>query len=374
MRKTSKRVTSKRNTMARSNTRKHRFHSRRLSVEHLECRRLLATVQILPDYNQTGSLADVVHIGDGRNDLRFLPRDAIGTSHTLPFSLTQQEIDAAAVLSKLDLSIDQYQADHAPEESFVILNGVNLGEFSFNPFHVPDLTGMPLPVVTDVFKVDSSILQLQNTLVIQAGLIGFSNYDDFSVTNIRLDLGSTADLIATDLTIDNGNVNFSYKIAGAALPDATTVNLYWSDDASFDSGDLNSLAYTETIAAGTMPTTVSRTLSIGALGPRKDYLILVTDPWDPADPNDTGKIAEASESNNVKAVEALPDLTPTEFKWDPQNGGVSYSFDIANFDLPTNPEVGIYWSIGTTFADAIGGPAYTVVLSPTATGSYGPFT
>jgi hypothetical protein len=152
-----------------------------------------ADIQILPDFNQTGSLNDVVHLGDNLSDPRFIPPNPSGTAATFTFNVATVPQPGA-----LALWVDQYQADNSPEltRSYVTVNGTFLGFFTLNSY-IQDLTGAThLPVITDEFAIAPSLLSLgTNTLVVQAGdehTGGPDTFDDLDVTNIRITGASAA--------------------------------------------------------------------------------------------------------------------------------------------------------------------------------------
>src|ERR1044072_5918237 len=76
-------------------------------------------IQILPDFNTTHALSDVVHLGDNLNDTRFIRPNPSGTVLTHTFTIT-----APPPYTSSTLLIDQYNADG---NSFVHLNGVFIG-------------------------------------------------------------------------------------------------------------------------------------------------------------------------------------------------------------------------------------------------------
>lgn len=136
--------------------------------------------------------------------------------------------------------------------------------------------------------------------------------------NFRTLYTSPVDLSATSLTIVNGNVNFSYEISGAALAAETTVNLYWSDDASFDAGDLSSPALRPQdviqVAAGTTVGTYPDSVAVSALNSTpKRYLLLVTDPSNVIRESDEPTAGDLG-ANNVVPL-GIPDVVGTAFDY-----------------------------------------------------------
>lgn len=135
---------------------------------------------LLPDYNTSHSLADVVHLGDNACDGRFLPACPGGTVASYPFSVPSQ-------VSTVTISVDQYNADNTQDpRSWVEVNGVRVGELRYNPVLVNLTPGDPLPVVTDQFQLDASqVLVGDNLLTIHMAQEAGS-YDDVSLTNITV--------------------------------------------------------------------------------------------------------------------------------------------------------------------------------------------
>lgn len=127
------------------------------------------------------------------------------------------------------------------------------------------------------------------------------------------------DIAATDLSIDNGMVNFEWTISGADLPDDTTVELYWSDDDTFQLGQ-DVLAHSKPLNTDALKmassTPYAGSVAVSALsGSPKSYLLLVADPSTSARPN--GGIDEqddpisAGSSNNIAAL-AVFDIVAQE--------------------------------------------------------------
>lgn len=146
------------------------------------------TVQLIPDFNKTHLVSDVIHLGDNMGDTRFIPSSPLGTTFAKSFALP---IAPSLVLSA-ELLIDQYQADNTvfEDRSFVALNSKNLGKLTHNP-GISDLAGATnLPVLTDSFPVDVKGLTIEgNSLKLVAGDVHIGppdTFDDFSVTNVRL--------------------------------------------------------------------------------------------------------------------------------------------------------------------------------------------
>ncbi len=162
------------------------------------------------------------------------------------------------------------------------------------------------------------------------------------------------DIIAKDFTIANGNVNFSYEIAGVDLPDDTPVNLYWSDDASFDSGDTPALTQPIQIAAGTAVGTYpdSRTLDQLTTQPTSaTHLLLVVDPnnviteSDEPNPGDFGQ-------NNVKSETLVkPDIAATSLTID--SSKANFSYIVTGATLPQDVPAFLYWASGPTESDIL---------------------
>ncbi len=136
-------------------------------------------IHALGDFNQTHSLADVVHIGDGTSDY-FLPPAPSGTSWSTPFTLT--------AIGSVTVSLDHYQADNRDptNSSFVMINGHFVGYLSNSGFLVQDLKGSnTLPVLSQSFTVPQSLRIGTNTVGVQSRPEG-DDYDDLSFTNVRL--------------------------------------------------------------------------------------------------------------------------------------------------------------------------------------------
>lgn len=78
--------------------------------------------------------------------------------------------------------------------------------------------------------------------------------------------------------------------------------------------------------------------------------------------------------DDLVLTRSLADIVATSFAWDSDNGGVKFNLTVSGGDLPTPPQVSLYWASGSEFQDVLGGPACTVFLSGiTAAGDYGPF-
>ena len=118
-------------------------------------------------------------------------------------------------------------------------------------------------------------------------LVGNDSAEEYGINSLSITVDAgVPDLIATDLTIDNGNVNFSYEIAGGDVPvgSITSAGLYWSDNSTFEPADLNRQAYSRTIVGGQSSGAVGNyddSVSLSALAGTPDkYLLLVVDPFD----------------------------------------------------------------------------------------------
>ena len=114
------------------------------------------------------------------------------------------------------------------------------------------------------------------------------------------------DIVATALTIDGDDVNFSWEVRDQDLPEDTTVNLYWSEDATFGPGDTSALAQPVLVPAGTAVGTYSQSVANSGLQvvpAGTTHLLLVVDA--------ANDISEADESNNV--LEQLRRFDRSEF-------------------------------------------------------------
>ena len=335
-----------------------------LSLERLEERVVLSSVviQILNDFNKTGSLTDIVHLGDNPNDIHFIPPDPSGTTLTLTFSLPQDF--PSLVPGSASISIDQYQADNSvpDQRSYVKLNGNMLGYFTQNSF-ITDLSGSTtLPVITDTFPVATDILTAGATftLVVQAGIS--SSYDDFDVTNIRLHAdGIEPDLAATSLTWDaaQSGVDFGYSVSGADLTQDPKAGLYWASGPTFDTV-IGSSVYDTTIEHPVgdygpfyVPNSVLGTPPSGA-----NYLLEVVDP--------DNMVAESDETNNIQAIELRPDVVATSLTWDTAQGGVDFGYQVNGAAPPQDTTAALFWASGTTEATILE-PAATPIPIPTTT-------
>jgi hypothetical protein len=306
--------------------------SRKPRLEVLEDRLALSpiTVPILPDFNQTGSLSHVVHLGDNPNDTRFLPPNPSGTTLTLTFTLPQGLVPGSA-----SIEIDQYQADNSvPEQrSFVTLNGSFLGRFTRNSF-ITDLTGSStLPVLTDVFPFDTALLTISNTLVVQAGDVRIGppdTFDDFCVTNIRLQAAiEQPDLVASSLTWNTtlGGADFTYQITGADLTQDTTAMFYWATGTTTDT--ILERATTPIPISMTTPLDQPVTVHLapddfpGGAPTGARYLLAVVDP--------DNLIDESEEGNNVSFV-GLRDIV---MQWATAENAqsVTFQYEIKDEDL-----------------------------------------
>ncbi len=147
-----------------------------------------ATVTLLEDYDLTGDMDDIVHLGD--NYRQFFYRPACdGIEWTGDFNLNNAPGDTEEAV----LFIDHYYADHSGgHRNHLYLNGTDLGvlcdstgEKSSPPSHMD----LPDRWVTQQFYVPTGIfLTEQNVLRVQSSTIeDLEFHDDFEFTNLHID-------------------------------------------------------------------------------------------------------------------------------------------------------------------------------------------
>jgi hypothetical protein len=175
------------------------------------------------------------------------------------------------------------------------------------------------------------------------------------------------DLVATGLSIHGNTVNFSWSIDNADLPAATTVGLYWSDDATFDAGDTLATSVAITGADAAIGTHASM-LTLDARPPlTTTHVILVADPPAAGSPN--GIIDESDESNNELATSIPSDINARILRTEPEHANIyspktliSFLYDINYNDLPNDTAFSLYWSHDSSF-DASDSLAYSFPLT-----------
>ncbi|MBN1614655.1 MAG: PEP-CTERM sorting domain-containing protein [Deltaproteobacteria bacterium] len=135
-------------------------------------------ITFLDDYEVTGDINDVIHLGD-QTITEFIRDPNQGTTYTANFDLI------GIPLSGLDftLHLDHYQASYdAGYYDYVYINGQLLGTLNNSPEHW----------YPQDFTYSNDLLVLtNNVLTIQAGKVG-TNYDDFEFTNLYLEYEADA--------------------------------------------------------------------------------------------------------------------------------------------------------------------------------------
>lgn len=272
--------------------------NRRLAVESLEERRLLAGLVIESTVSQSGvdcAAQTGCQITSPSNPYDFAGQDFGNLKSITGIEITASIQDADSFLGDFDFNQLVLHLDGI--STGIFLNGFGLaGDPPHEDFTVVTHTVIGTPAnasaLLDALKIDG---KLNATFISIAGARNGVAIPSGQNTTLKITGDADAtDLIAKSLTIDNGIVNFSYEIAGSALPVATTVNLFWSDDASFDSGDSPALTSPITITAGTAVGTYNESVSRSDVFRNRNgnaTLLLVVDPQD--------SIAESDETNNV---------------------------------------------------------------------------
>jgi len=138
-----------------------------------------AVITFLDDYDSTGDVSDVVHLGDQYLS-SFIQKPASGGTYSVNFDLPAPPLNG----TNFSLYIDHYQTD--PGSGYydhVYLNGVDLGYLS---------SSTSTRWISQIFSGDVDWLNpTGNTLLITAGQKG-GNLDDFEFTNLYLAYESAA--------------------------------------------------------------------------------------------------------------------------------------------------------------------------------------
>ncbi len=157
---------------------------------------------------------------------------------------------------------------------------------------------------------------------------------------------SSADITATALSFDSdGDLDYGYQITGADLPQATTVDLYWAPDSTFDPTVDTLVPGSETTtdtAQGTYPLQEPAS-SFGTAPAGANYILAVVDPDNVISPADPSKVASI----------ALPTLSVTDASWNVSGGGIQVSYQVAGADLPFATPIALYWASGPNYDDRI---------------------
>lgn len=155
------------------------------------------TITFLGNYEATGDVADVVHLGDQTVD-DFVREPTDGTSFTQTFDLPNPLSEGGELI----VYIDHYQAD--PDSGYydyVYINGASLGYLTNS--------SSTRWVNQNLVASNDLLVSTGNTLEIRAGAVG-SNYDDFEITNVYLTYDSDLEGYVDSASIVdlNGNRHF----------------------------------------------------------------------------------------------------------------------------------------------------------------------
>jgi Lectin C-type domain len=111
------------------------------------------------------------------------------------------------------------------------------------------------------------------------------------------------DLAAKSLTINNGNVNYEWKIDGADLTVDPSVQLVWSDNATYEPSIDTDVANTIDTAGKRVVGTYPGSVAVSALSETpKNYLLLVTDPANSVNESDESHASNVKAFNRVDIV------------------------------------------------------------------------
>jgi len=186
------------------------------------------------------------------------------------------------------------------------------------------------------------------------------------------------DIAATSLTWDTtqGGVDYGYTISNANLPQATTVDLYWSSGTTTDTEIGSPITSTTTETAQGTYSIHATPAQLGTPPPGAEDLLVVVDPNNTISPADPSKIANL----------VLPNISVTSLIWHPDDettwtsdpvdsGGVDFDYTITGSALPKAVPIDLYWASGTTLANKLGSPISenddgTPIMTETTQGSY----
>ncbi|MGO9471150.1 MAG: IPT/TIG domain-containing protein [Isosphaeraceae bacterium] len=174
----------------------------------------------------------------------------------------------------------------------------------------------------------------------------------------------------------DGGIDYGYTISGAALPQATTVDLDWAGGSTVDTVIGNPIVSTTTETAEGTYDLDATPAQLATPPPGATDLLVVADPQNVITPADPTK----------EALLPLPGIEVTSFGWHPDTestwasdpvhaGGVDFDYTISGSDLPKAVPVYLYWADGATVGDTLGSPVTenddgTPIMTDTAQGSY----